>query len=399
LQNPLFNQQHSLGAGVYNALADRCSYTETPKYRCPRCRTQTCSLPCYKKHQQRASCSGKRDPAAYLKKNQLATPSGLDQDYNYLKGIERTIERASQQSGVHNPNKKYASSRNAARAWQPDSSLQKYLIENRISVDRAPRGMSRQQTNTTRSTKSKRVVWTVEWVDQAGKRGTQHNCLESETLTALRRMFEIERSNAAKRQAHVVGDLATQPRPLKRKRNDAPQDSPQPHPQPKGPSQSHETEARGNGNDNPEPDIIISTTDQYQPLAAASTTDYPPTLPTTNASTSPETPHHFYLLRPATTTSSQVLIPLDPTSSLTQSLRDRTVQEYPTIFTLDAPPASLPSGYTLEEDYLRTRRDQDARDFPQAFERDTAGAPDVAREEPLDARGILDMLRRDVRSR
>ena len=74
------------------AILTSSSYTEKPKYRCPRCKTQTCSLACYKRHQQRASCNGQRDPAAYLKRSEWATPSGIDRDYNYLKSVERHVD-------------------------------------------------------------------------------------------------------------------------------------------------------------------------------------------------------------------------------------------------------------------------------------------------------------------
>ncbi|KAK4900887.1 Box C/D snoRNA accumulation [Elasticomyces elasticus] len=159
-------------------LSDLCTvcYTEKPKYKCPRCKVQTCSLPCYKKHQQRASCNGQRDPASYLKKSQLATPSGLDQDFNYLKGIERSIDRASETLLKPVDGSTHQNLRKVSTGWRPDSRLQKYLTENSITQERAPKGMQRQRQNTTRSTKGDRVLWTVEWKTLDAGQEVQHDC-------------------------------------------------------------------------------------------------------------------------------------------------------------------------------------------------------------------------------
>ncbi|KAK5712619.1 Box C/D snoRNA accumulation [Elasticomyces elasticus] len=159
-------------------LSDLCTvcYTEKPKYKCPRCKVQTCSLLCYKKHQQRASCNGQRDPASYLKKSQLATPSGLDQDFNYLKGIERSIDHAGETLLKPADGGTHQNLRKVSTGWRPDSRLQKYLTENNITQERAPKGMQRQRQNTTRSTKGDRVLWTVEWKTLDAGQEVQHDC-------------------------------------------------------------------------------------------------------------------------------------------------------------------------------------------------------------------------------
>jgi hypothetical protein len=70
------------------------SHINTPKYRCPRCSTRTCSLPCSRRHKLWSQCSGVRDPAAYLKRSELATESAFDRDFNFITKIERSLERA-----------------------------------------------------------------------------------------------------------------------------------------------------------------------------------------------------------------------------------------------------------------------------------------------------------------
>ena len=163
------------------------SYTEKPKYRCPRCKTQTCSLACYKRHQQRASCNGQRDPAAYLKRSEWATPSGIDRDYNYLKSVERHVDRTGQdvrERGITASHSGRGGERGAAgnkkvsKAWAPGSALQKYLSDNDIRVEKAPTGMSRQKANMTRVTNKGNVMWTVEWVAADGKKNVDNDSSE-----------------------------------------------------------------------------------------------------------------------------------------------------------------------------------------------------------------------------
>ena len=61
---------------------------------------------------------------------------------------------------------------------------------------------------------------------------------------------------------------------------------------------------------------------------------------------------YFYLLRVHTPSSSRVLIPISPESSLDSSLHKRVIIEFPTIYVLSNPPDKLPNGLMLEEDFL-----------------------------------------------
>ena len=71
----------------------RICHTNPPKYRCPRCSSQTCSLTCSKRHKLWSDCNGVRDPTVYKPRHELATPAGIDHDYNFISSIERGIER------------------------------------------------------------------------------------------------------------------------------------------------------------------------------------------------------------------------------------------------------------------------------------------------------------------
>ncbi|KAK0314956.1 Box C/D snoRNA accumulation [Friedmanniomyces endolithicus] len=408
-------------------LSDLCTvcYTEKPKYKCPRCKIPTCSLPCYKKHQQRASCSGKRDPAAYLRKSQLATPAGLDQDFNYLKGIEHQIDQANEtllkpsEEGVHQ------SFRTVATGWRPDSRLQRYLTEHCITLEHAPRGLQRQRDNTTRSTKSNRVLWTVEWSMESGEREGHHDCTESSALVDLFAESRIGRRFASSSRV----DEAENRQSKRRKRLDTTGTSvqavaartvtepivDQPAPgldaQPRlieaedhemaavsvetsahsasragnlAKSKSEETSLKRDGS---AADLAI-VEDEVQQKA---------TVPS----------RHFYLLRPATTGTSKLLIPLHGQATLTECLINRTVQEYPTVFVLSKSPQALPTGFMLHDDYIRSVREEDAGLTRHAqstngqcavMEGGLEGQQTTVDSAPLDAQSILNMLKRDVRA-
>lgn len=68
-------------------------HAEPPKYTCPACATNTCSLPCTQRHKAWSSCTGRRDPTAFMPVSKLKTPAGVDHDYNFLSAIERARER------------------------------------------------------------------------------------------------------------------------------------------------------------------------------------------------------------------------------------------------------------------------------------------------------------------
>ncbi|KAL8983130.1 MAG: hypothetical protein Q9177_005064 [Variospora cf. flavescens] len=105
------------------------------------------------RHKQWASCSGIRDPAVYIKRSDLATPKGIDHDYNYLTSIERQIdsaERDCESRGIllfgegQNDAK-----RKGQNPLKGEVSLENAIKRCRVVVDKAPKGMSRQKQNAT----------------------------------------------------------------------------------------------------------------------------------------------------------------------------------------------------------------------------------------------------------
>ncbi|KAI5363094.1 putative Zinc finger, HIT-type [Septoria linicola] len=387
-------------------ITELCSicYENKPKYRCPRCQTKTCSLPCTQKHKQRAACNGVRNPAEYLKRSQLATPVGIDRDYNYLKSIERSIDvagRDCEERGVDVVER--AATKPLARARHPESALRKYLTENRIDMRGAPTGMSRQRANQTRSTKRHQIMWTVEWIDIDGQRTTSDSCAASSTIRDLYALKLLENSNAMKRKPGEHARDASKRR-RKAKHNEAMTETS------KGQS-SVMTEATA--------DVVPATTLENSqgelPLADAAP------APSSDNSLVPEAAKlengtneidaqddvdpalNFYLLRPETNTKDKVLVPLSRQATLTDCLRDRTVLEFPTIYVLPHEAGSLPAGYTLEAQYLRSHQIEE-QEFKEAMS--TAAKSGVfepaARKEAaakpasLDANSILNVLKRDL---
>ena len=115
---------------------------------------------------------------------------------------------------------------------------------------------------------------------------------------------------------------------------------------------------------------------------------------------------HFYLFRPATASASKVLIPLNADATLTQSLKDQHLQEYPTLYVLPTAPEALSTEYTLYEVYAREPRREDTE--MERLQRSSGGESsghsvnakqhEAGDSTPLDAQSILNMLKRDTRT-
>ena len=347
----------------------------------------------------------------------------MDRDYNYLKGVERQIDVAGQEAEDRGIGAKNVTSKNVLRGWRADSALQRYLVQNNINIEHAPKGMSRQKNNQTRPTKSNRIVWTVEWLTADGQRTLQHDCTESDSIISL---YETHLADLS----HVEG----QPRGSKRKRveTSSAKQPPQPDIKPEGNlERTSEKAASGAtaphtlGDSESEPqgeaDASFTTGDSApkETNSSAPTTGHqPPTIsqaPTdpTNTDTpeqpANQEPRYFYLLKTGTSSTSKVLLPLKEEASLTASLRDQTVQEYPTIILLAHSPEKLPSGYILLEQYLKAQASEDAElhaalaaagKSMEAVKTELpapSSSSQQGEKEELDAESILNMLKRDVR--
>ncbi|KAJ4314769.1 hypothetical protein N0V84_008704 [Fusarium piperis] len=163
----------------------------TPKYKCPRCSIRTCSLACIKKHKAWSECTGERDATAYIPPSKLHTAAGVDHDYNFLHGIERSVERAEkllveERSLVQEEELRPLTVQEVK--WKPgrDGRKRKVLVTRvlreakgrvferflaqrlkklNINIICAPMGMARQKENhTTLNRRTGRINWQVEWM-------------------------------------------------------------------------------------------------------------------------------------------------------------------------------------------------------------------------------------------
>lgn len=353
-----------------------------------------------------------------MKKSQWATPAGVDHDYNYLKRVERTLDDGTknvQERGIGvDPAKPTA----VSRAWEPGSQLQQYLQQHRITVHHAPLGMSRQKANRTRATKSGTIFWTMEWIDADGNRYLQDDCPAAKSVAELHGLHQAQQRNAAKRR-HEGASSANKSSDRKRRKVDASNEhvadsslrSPEAVPLGTTSLQNVGSPRRSDVHDHQDPLGDAAAQDTDKPHDTHDDDDRDPTAGTSaDATLAVEATHqtetHYYLLKPGTTSNSKVLVVLDAQLSLTDSLRDRIVQEYPTIYALPYPPAALPSSYILESDYTPRASDEsgvtgshhNAQNDRQGNAASKSGEGSQNAQQPLDANSILKMLKRDLRS-
>ncbi|OCL07267.1 hypothetical protein AOQ84DRAFT_432231 [Glonium stellatum] len=361
-------------------LSELCSIcnNNASKYRCPGCSARTCSLPCYKRHQKWAQCSGKRDPTKYVKRSQLATSAGIDHDYNFIVGIERGVDRAEREAiergiGISDESRQGPTS---------GSNYEKHLQDAGVIIDRAPKGMSREKSNNTRFDKrKKRIIWTIEWIHQD----------QTRELDEVREMLPLS-------EAYKELLARKQPKSKKRKIISAPLTGASQIPDPIGELK--------NGDEAASHSIMPSENPMIEPTLEASSNEV--TYDNSKDIPSVSSGFHFYLVKPHTSSSRRVLIPLSNETTLSTGLRGRVVLEFPTIQVLLQPPESLPSKFQLESEYL----DQELKERNELEEllatvqppgtpiAEYEGGParSEGKDENLDDKKILEVLRRDLSS-
>ncbi|KAF6821656.1 HIT zinc finger [Colletotrichum sojae] len=213
-------------------LTNLCAicHIEPPKYKCPRCTIQTCSLACTKRHKVWSSCNGIRDATAYMPPSRLKTAAGVDHDFNFLSSIERAVQRSEKEiveerqilrpedlrpievrsvkwkTGKDGRKKRVlvtellrggnaGSQSSKALEILSSPAFQRRLDNFGILLRRAPVGMARQKENGTNFSKlSGRVNWQVEWLllrpspnDQAGD---GNGAPQTETRRILAKAFD-----------------------------------------------------------------------------------------------------------------------------------------------------------------------------------------------------------------
>ncbi|KAJ9160986.1 Box C/D snoRNA protein 1 [Coniochaeta hoffmannii] len=370
-------------------------HREPPKYKCPRCGVRTCSLPCTKKHKAWASCSGERDPAAFIPRERLVTDAGVDHDYNFISKIERAKERFEKtvvaekgllgEAEVRGP-KRGQEDRRFEKVWygdqlvhEPatrggggarggwrggrggglgrdtlqqrfDQQVRQRLRRNDIRVLTMPKGLSRQKENKTAwNRRTNTVNWQVEWflfgiggAEEASK-ATRicHKSLDEKPLyQALADTLEWDKSANKSKRAREEGDLVDD--------EDAP-----PHKKHKGPSRKQRAVQQVAAMI-PCQDSASSTwpVSEYAMQCTATgrwnqMSSDPAVPPSSEEEAAQLAKLRFFLFKPATPDEpSKGLIPLSPTDNLVGALSGRTIIEFPTVYVLQ-PDAPMPEGMAL----------------------------------------------------
>jgi hypothetical protein len=156
--------KETMSEGADALLSELCAicHTNPLKYKCPRCGIQTCSLACVKRHKLWSQCSGLRNPAAYRKRGELATPASVDQDYNFITSVERSLARADDEATERGLNLNDAVGRKFVKG-QRRTNIE--IANSGAIVLKAPEGMSRNKQNRSRwNMKHRFFTWTVEWM-------------------------------------------------------------------------------------------------------------------------------------------------------------------------------------------------------------------------------------------
>ncbi|PBP18761.1 hypothetical protein BUE80_DR010438 [Diplocarpon rosae] len=344
-------------------LSSLCTicHIEPPIYTCPRCFLPTCSLDCAKRHKIRSMCDGIRDPTVYRPISEVATPWGLDHDYNFLHGIETRISR-SEKVLIEDLELVTKQELERARAGETEEAharrtgkkirelpgqacVERVLTEESIRLIKAPKGMRRNKENATNwHRKHKQINWQVEWIRERGQR-TLYRALGSRPIGDFydamceeeRRLRMSDEERRAERKELRKGREGGKEPVVKKARfaKDTGHLTTTPL------LQSPET---GAWNLTP----FYPTLDGDSEIQAR--TQVPaPSIPKPKTWT-----HKFYLHRPLTPASfPKVLAPISPSKPLTELLRHRDVLEFPTIYVLPCTAESLPKEFMLESEFLK----------------------------------------------
>ncbi|KAI1433442.1 hypothetical protein GGR50DRAFT_668613 [Xylaria sp. CBS 124048] len=331
-------------------------HVQPPRYRCPRCKTRTCSLSCVKKHKLWSSCSGERDATAYIPLDKLKTDAGIDHDYNFLTKIERSIERADRimrddrhilppEPSTNIPPKKKTrlnkgQSRgrttidNGPRTW--DKFMIHRLRDLGIHMSSLAYGMTRAKENMTSYNKrTRKINWQVEWLifdtEASTAAGGQpqfkrllHKALDETPLhVAFAEAVEFDRHR------HLSDHQRAEEKAQKREEK-----------------RQEKRQASGQTAQGQRPN-----TWQVPPcLMQDHTNGCWDNTPDTRGPHTAQNGHRFFYLKPKTPSREpQRLLQVGDSDTLAGILPGREVVEFPTIYVLPASGVGLGDGYILEE--------------------------------------------------
>ncbi|CZT52790.1 related to BCD1 Protein required for box C/D snoRNA accumulation [Rhynchosporium secalis] len=347
-------------------LSSLCTicHIEPPIYTCPRCNLQTCSLACSKRHKIRSMCNGIRDPTKFLPIEQVATPWGIDHDYNFLHGIETSVARSEkvliqdlelisidemERARTGESIQEYRRRTGRGEKELPgEACIERDLKWANIRVMKAPKGMKRNKENATGWNKRQRcIIWQVEWIRE-GKERTLFRAMGNRPIGEFyEAMVEEERIlNMSEKERREKKKGEKRRRADEVKRNLAKRARGEEEKLDMTSVPILQDPKTGTWNVAP----VYSAREEVANSEREDSIAMPP----------PPKPrdYKFYLHRPLTPASfPKVLAPISHSKPLTEQLRKREVLEFPTIHVFPSSAETLPEGFMLEEDFLKAVAD------------------------------------------
>ena len=261
-----------------------------------------------KRHKLWSQCSGVRSPAAYRKRNELATPASIDQDYNFITSVERSLARADDDAVQRAIPLDTDGKRKLARG-QRRTNME--IANTKAVVLKAPEGMSRNKQNKSRwNMKHRNFSWTIEWILPDGSKSLAN-------ASALKTIGEAF--------YHTVGANVLRKRKL---------------------TEDTETRSRRGEESHAESETKV---EEEQLERAAQKQARPVNSRLSDV--------HFYLHSPNTPSTIKSLIPITSDAKIADVVKERFLLEFPTIFLLYDPPETLPTPFMLEADYAKQHGD------------------------------------------
>lgn len=325
-----------------------------------------------------------------MKRADLATPKGIDHDYNYLTSIERQLDQAEKNAISRGVVLEEEQQRWGKQLPKGEKQLNGALEICGVIVTKAPKGMTRSKQNKTISTKKNRTLqWTVEWVHPDGKRTLgalgETQCISTAYDDHLRHL-DPDRPKKKRKLDQRHSDVAAS---IKRRPHQRHSDfvaatlsessSLPVHDSNAGTQPNGCTTTASVGKRKRQEEVISADHDNMAEdsnMAVATGLGDPGAVPTSTSIPAPSDPppvtelapslkFNFYLHHPSLPSRHTVLIPLPSDAKLATSLTNRIVLEFPTIYVLEfQPDGNLPEGYVSEEEFFAAAKKELIEEIP-----------------------------------
>ncbi|KAI9744879.1 MAG: hypothetical protein M1818_001804 [Claussenomyces sp. TS43310] len=288
----------------------------------------------------------------------VATPAGIDHDYNFISSIERGIERSErlivEDKGLVTRHELLPDRDRPFRGigrygrripWvghDPHQPLGKAIQRIGVVVDKAPKGMKRNEDNNTNWSKNEKSInWAIEWIQEDGQAIVGKGMDKHSIGRIYARLLDQERTRAM--------SLAEKKLEKKRRREDTEGERARKRLK----LEEADSQAFGQINFLQNPRSSAWNVDTRELDVVEDVQSDVRTFSENLDIHQRVCKLHFYLQRPYTPASQpKVLIPLPPLDTLSTLLRGRVLQEFPTIYVLSSPPETLPAEFMLEDHYL-----------------------------------------------